>query len=43
MRERRSYHKRSLNGWSNEVVSESNQYAATIAEHYERANELDLR
>lgn len=42
MRERRSCHKK-IAEWLVERSGERvNQYAATIAEHYERANELDL-
>ena len=42
MRERRMYHKK-IAEWLVERSGERvNQYAATIAEHYERANELDL-
>jgi class 3 adenylate cyclase/tetratricopeptide (TPR) repeat protein len=42
MRERRAYHKK-IAEWLVERSGERvNQYAATIAEHYERANELDL-
>lgn len=40
MRERRKYH-RKIAEWLEERVGERvNQYAATIAEHYERANEI---